>query len=98
LVEKGEMAKAKLDEAGESAKAGVQKVADKILEAKEAVLERARLIEEETQRRLAEAKRASLEQAEGARKVASAAAWWMLGIGIASAIAAVLGGLVAAAT
>lgn len=98
VVEKGELAKAKIEEAAESAKAGLHKVADKILEAKEAVLERARLIEEETQRRLAEAKRVSLEQAEAARKVASAAAWWMLGIGIASGIAAALGGLAAAAT
>jgi hypothetical protein len=98
LVEKGEQAKAKAEELTGAAKAGIARLADRIVEAKEAVLERARLIEEETRRRLEAAKRASLEQAEAARKVASAAAWWMFGIGCASAAAAVLGGLAAAAT
>jgi hypothetical protein len=98
LVEKGEQAKAKAEELTGAAKAGIAKLADRILEAKEAVLERARLIEEETRRRLEAAKRVSLEQAESARKVASAAAWWMFAIGCASAVAAVLGGLAAAAT
>jgi hypothetical protein len=98
MVEKGDAVKAKAGEMTDAAKAGLAKAADRIVEAKEAVLERARMIEAETKRRLEEAKRASLEQAEAARKVAASAAWWMLAIGCASALAAVLGGLAAAAT
>lgn len=98
LVEKGEQARAWAEGVAESAKAGVAELADKIVTAKEAVLERARLIEAEIGRRLEAAKIASQEQAEAARKVAASAAWWMLGIGLASALAAMLGGLAAAAT
>jgi hypothetical protein len=98
MVERGEQAKAKAGEMAEAAQAGIAKAADKIVAAKEAVLERARMIEEETRRRLEAAKRASLDQAEAARKVSAAAAWWMLAIGCASAVAALLGGLAAAST
>jgi hypothetical protein len=98
LVGKAELARAKAGEAVDAAKAGIARTAERIVAAKEAVLERARMIEEETQRRLEAAKRASWEQAEAARKVAASAAWWMLAIGCASAVAAVLGGLAAAGT
>ena len=98
LVEKGEQARGQVQEMAETAKAGMDKLADKIVTAKDAVLERTRLIEAETVRRLESAKLASWQQAEAARKVATSAAWWMLGIGLASALAAVLGGLAAAAT
>ncbi len=98
LVERGGQAKAKAEDIAGAAKEGIANLADRIASAKEAVLERARMIEEETMRRLEEAKRASLEQAEAARKVAASAAWWMLAIGCASALAALLGGLVAATT
>ena len=98
LVAKGEQAKAKAEEITGAAQEGISKLADKMVAAKEAVLERARLIEEETRHRLEDAKRVSLEQVEAARKVAASAAWWMLAIGCASALAAVLGGLAAAAT
>jgi hypothetical protein len=98
LVGKAELAQAKAGEVADAAKAGIAKAAEKIVAAKEAVLERARMIEAETQRRLEAAKRASWEQAEAARKVAASAAWWMLAIGCASAVAAVLGGLAAAGT
>ena len=96
IVEKGEAIKARTGQAADQAKAGVQKTVDRILEAKEEVLARARKVEEETKRRLEDAKRISLEQAEAARKVTAAAAWWMLAIAVVSGAAAALGGLVAA--
>jgi len=98
LVEKGEQARERWKEMTGTAMEGMEKLADKIVAAKEAVLERARLVEAETGRRLEAAKIVSQEQAEAARKVAASAVWWMLGIGIASALAAMLGGLAAAAT
>lgn len=97
-VEKGGQVLDKAEAAAGAARAGIGKLADKIVAAKDAALERARLVEEETRRRLDEAKRLALEQAEAARKTASTAAWWMLAIGFASAVAAALGGLIGAAT
>ena len=75
----------------DQAKAGLEKGADRILEAKETVLERARQVEEETRRRLEAAKAASLEQAEAARKVTATATWWLLAIAVVSGVAAALG-------
>lgn len=98
MVGKAETAKEKLGQAADKARAGVEKVADRILEAKQAVLDRAQKVEDEARRRLEEAKRSSLEQAEAARKVTAAAAWWLLIIAAVSGAAAALGALTAAAT
>jgi hypothetical protein len=98
LVDKGAIVKDQAERATEKVKTGVDNVANRVLEAKEAVLERARAVEEETRRRMEDAKRISLEQAEAARKVTAAAAWWLLAIAIVSGIAAALGGLTAAGT
>ncbi len=92
MVAKGEAVKGKAEQVVDQAKSGMGKIADRILEAKEAVLERARQVEEEAERRLERAKRISLEQAEAARKVTAAAAWWMLAIALVSGAAAALGG------
>jgi hypothetical protein len=100
LVEKGEALKAKaegkVDAARDETRSGMERVADRAVEAKEAVLERARQVEEETKRRLEEAKRISLEQAESTRKVTATAAWWLLGIAVVSGAAAALGGILGA--
>jgi hypothetical protein len=100
LVEKGEALKAKAQTSVESARgkarSGMDMVADRAVEAKEAVLEKARQVEEETKRRIEEAKRISLEQAEATRKVTATAAWWLLGVAVVSGAAAALGGVLGA--
>jgi hypothetical protein len=98
LVEKGEAVKGAVQKASDQAKSGMEKIADQFMEAKETVLERARKVEEETERRLEQAKLMAMEQAEAARKVTAAAAWWLLAIAVISGAAAALGGLTAAGT
>lgn len=49
----------------------------------------------EAERRLEQAKREALHQAEEARKVAAGAAWWAFATGLASALAAMGGGIIA---
>ncbi|MDB5048970.1 MAG: hypothetical protein JWO30_2041 [Fibrobacteres bacterium] len=92
MVEKGDAM-----EKGEPAQAaaGVERMADRVMEAKERVLEQTRQVEQETRRRMENAKRISMEQAEAARKVTATAAWWLLATALVSAAAAMLGGIAA---
>jgi type VI protein secretion system component VasF len=59
---------------------------------------RAERLRAEVERRLESARRHALEGAEETRKVAASAAWWSVGAGVVSGLAAALGGILAVAT
>lgn len=75
-----------------------EKMAEQAEQALKTAEENARKVEEETKRRLAIAKREAAEQAESTRKLASAAAWWLVAIAVVTGAAAALGGLTGAAS
>jgi hypothetical protein len=75
-----------------------ERMADQAEHSLKAAEEQARRIEEETKRRLDQAMETAAEQAEATRKVAASAAWWLFGVSAATCFAAVLGGLLGAAT
>ncbi len=73
----------------------INRLADKVDESRNRVIQKVNQVETETRRRIEEAKQASLRQAENARKTAAAAAWWLFGTAVLSGIASAAGGLVA---
>ena len=75
-----------------------ERMADQAEHSLKAAEENARRIEEETKRRLDQARETAAEQAEATRKVAASAAWWLFGVSAATCLAAILGGLLGAAT
>jgi len=73
----------------------IHRLADKVDQTRQQVIDKVTEVEVETQRRIEQAKQEALLQAENARKTAAAAAWWLFGTAVVSGIAAAAGGLVA---
>lgn len=70
-------------------------IAEKIVSARDGVLEKAHELEAKVNQKMEEAKQKALEVAEESRKTAVTAAWWLTGTAILSAVASVLGGILA---
>lgn len=73
----------------------IHRLADKVDNTRNQLIDKANEIEAETRRRIEQAKQESLRQAENTRKTAAAAAWWLFGTAILSGLASAAGGLVA---
>lgn len=72
-----------------------ERIADKIVDAKNTVLEKSEKVEMEVKRKVEEAKKMALHEAENTRKTTASAAWWLLASAVFSGIASVLGGILA---
>jgi hypothetical protein len=72
-----------------------ERIVSKVEEARDTVITKSREIEEKVKQKLSDAKDEALRQAEGARKTAAAAAWWLLGASVVSGAASAVGGILA---
>lgn len=72
-----------------------ERMVSKIEEARDNVVHRAETVEGEVRRRINEAKRMALHEAENVRKASAAAAWWMVGTAVVSGAFAALGAALA---
>jgi hypothetical protein len=70
-------------------------IADKIVSARNAVLDKAYDIQIKVNEKMAEAKDKALIAAEESRKAAATAAWWLVATGVVSAVASAVGGMLA---
>ena len=70
-------------------------IADKIVSARDTVLNKASEVEAMVNEKMATARRKSLEAAEETRKTAVTAAWWLVATAILSAAASAVGGMLA---
>lgn len=70
-------------------------IVEKIIEARDTVIEKSTEIEMKVRRKVEEAKQAALEQAEETRAAAATAAWWLVATAVVSGIASALGGMIA---
>ncbi len=70
-------------------------IADKIVSARDTVLNKATEVEAMVNEKMAIAKRKSMEAAEETRKTAVTAAWWLVATAILSAAASAVGGMLA---
>ncbi|HET7361155.1 MAG TPA: hypothetical protein VFI78_04400 [Salinimicrobium sp.] len=70
-------------------------IAEKIVMARDKVLENVNMVETKVNEKMAEAKQKSLAAAEETRKAAVTAAWWIAATAIVSAAASALGGILA---
>lgn len=70
-------------------------IADKIVSARDTVLEKAYNVQIKVNEKMAEAKEKALIAAEESRKAAATAAWWLVATGIVSAAASAIGGMLA---
>lgn len=70
-------------------------IAEKIVSARNTVLEKAYDIQIKVNEKMAEAKEKALIAAEESRKAAATAAWWLVATGVVSAIASAVGGMLA---
>lgn len=70
-------------------------IADKIVSARDTVLEKAYEVQIKVNEKMAEAKDKALIAAEESRKAAATAAWWLVATGIVSAAASAIGGMLA---
>jgi len=73
----------------------VEKVADKFEETRTEVLNKINEIEKQVKLKIKEVKDEALRQVEGARKTATAAAWWIFIAATVSGLASALGGITA---
>lgn len=76
-------------------RAEAEKIAEKIVSARDNVVEKANEIQRQVEEKMEEAKQKSLEVAEETRKAAVTAAWWLVATAILSGIASVFGGILA---
>lgn len=76
-------------------RAEAEKIADKIVSARDNVLNKANEIQRQVEEKMEEAKQKSLEVAEETKKAAVTAAWWLVATAILSGIASVFGGMLA---
>lgn len=72
-----------------------EKIADKIVSARDQVLEKANEVERKVNEKMEEAKQKSLTAAEESRKAAATAAWWFVATAILSGVASAVGGMLA---
>ncbi len=70
-------------------------IADKIVSARDNVLEKAYNVQIKVNEKMAEAKDKALIAAEESRKAAATAAWWLVATGVVSAVASAIGGMLA---
>ncbi len=70
-------------------------IADKIVSARDSVLEKAYEVQIKVNEKIAEAREKALIAAEESRKAAATAAWWLVATGIVSAVASAVGGMLA---
>jgi hypothetical protein len=70
-------------------------IADKVVSARDTVLEKAYEVQIKVNEKMAEAKDKALMAAEESRKAAATAAWWLVATGIVSAAASAVGGMLA---
>ena len=70
-------------------------IADKIVTARDTVIEKANEIEMKVNQKMAEAKEQALIAAEESRKAAATAAWWLVATAVVSGIASAVGGMLA---
>lgn len=70
-------------------------IAEKIVSARDTVLEKAYNVQIKVNEKMAEAKDKALIAAEESRKAAATAAWWLVATGIVSAAASAIGGMLA---
>lgn len=76
-------------------RAEAEKIADKIVSARDSVVNKANDIQRQVNQKMEEAKQRSLEAAEETRKAAITAGWWLVATAILSGIASVFGGMLA---
>ncbi len=70
-------------------------IADKIVTARDTVIEKANEVEMKVNQKMAEAKEQALIAAEESRKAAATAAWWLVATAVVSGIASAVGGMLA---
>ncbi len=70
-----------------------ENIVNRVVEARDAVVEKANQVKREVQKRLNQAKEEALHQADETRKTAATAAWWALIAAVVSGVAAVIGGM-----
>lgn len=70
-------------------------IADKVVSARDSVLEKAYNVQIKVREKMDEAKEKALIAAEESRKAAATAAWWLVATGIVSAVASAVGGMLA---
>ncbi len=70
-------------------------IADKIVSARDSVIEKAYEVQIKVNEKMAEAREKALIAAEESRKAAATAAWWLVATGIVSAVASAVGGMLA---
>ena len=69
------------------------RIVNRVIEARDSVVQKADEVKREVQKRLAQAKEEALHQADEARKTVSTAAWWALLAAVVSGAAAAIGGM-----
>ena len=69
------------------------RIVNRVVEARDAVVQKADEVKREVRRRLEQAKEEALHQADEVRKTAATAAWWALLAAVVSGAAAVIGGM-----
>ncbi len=72
-----------------------ESVADKIVSARDNVLEKANEVERKVNEKMEEARQQALHAAEESRKAAATAAWWLVATAIVSGAASAIGGMLA---
>ena len=70
-------------------------IADKAVEARDTVIEKANEVEREVNHRMEQVKNEALQQAENTRKAAASAAWWLTATAVLSGAASAIGGMIA---
>jgi hypothetical protein len=72
-----------------------ERILQQVEAARDSVMRKVRVVRDEVERRLLTARDQAWRQAEEARKTAATAAWWGVATAVVSAIAAILGGMLA---
>jgi hypothetical protein len=80
---------------GNITKEDAERIATKIIDARDNVINKAKKIEDQAKLKMEEAKIFVLQEAEATRKTTVSAAWWLVATSVISGIAAVLGGIAA---
>ena len=70
-------------------------IVDKIIEARDTVIEKSTEIEMKVRRKIEETKQTALKQAEETRAAAATSAWWLVATAVISGVASAIGGMIA---
>ncbi len=74
------------------------KIVDEIMAARERMIAKAQKMKDDIEKRLEQARRDAMHQADEMRKTAAVAAWWIFASSVVSGLAAALGAWVAVLT